>query len=237
MPLNFFGLGSGFSNEHTSAYFKHKDDLILIDLPMSTYTKIKMSDLIAYREIFVLITHTHADHISGLGIFVQFCYFCCGKKVHIVAPSDAVKSDLKVILDIEGNDPSWYTLVTASDLDQIWLVDAIPTKHSPQLVNKCFGYCLNINGLNVVYSGDTSTLDPYLPYLKEYSILYIDVSVHYGAIHCKLEDILPDLISIASHNIKINLMHLDDPIQAKQIIEPYTNIEIAPLLKSDLKQL
>lgn len=71
-----------------------------------------------------------------------------------------------------------------------WFRNAILTKHSPQLDGKYFGYHLVVDNTNVIYTGDTSILEPFLSYLNEGSILYIDTSVYYGMIHLKLEDTL-----------------------------------------------
>ena len=64
MYLHFLVRGAGFANEHTSAYFVTKGkDFFLIDCPSSTFVKVKNFDLSAYENFFVLITHTHGDHV------------------------------------------------------------------------------------------------------------------------------------------------------------------------------
>lgn len=227
MSLNFFGNGSGFSDEHTSAYFKYDKEFVIIDCPVSTFQKIKHFNLDDVDNFSVLITHTHGDHIGGLGLFVQYAFFTLKKPVVIIAPSDSVANDISTVLTIEGNEASWYRLITTSDLKcKTWFKDCILTKHSPQLEGKCFGYCLNIDNTNIVYAGDTSTLEPFMKYLVDNSVLYVDTSVYYGMIHLKLEDALNDFIDLNKRGIKVYLMHLDDCEAAAKIVADYPDINV-----------
>ena len=231
MGLKFFGRGSGFADEHTSAYFSTVNkEMVIIDCPVSTFQKLKHIDLKDYEKFYVLITHTHGDHIGGLGLFVQYAYFTLKKPVTIVAPSADVANDIHTILTIEGNEKNWYTLVRGADVRlKEWFGHYILTKHSPQLENKCFGYHLKVDGTNVIYTGDTSTLATFLPYLVDGSVLYVDTSVYYGMIHLKLEDALDDFLKLNQRGIKVYLMHLDDVAAAEKIVADYPDIEVVTL--------
>lgn len=227
MLLKFFGRGSGFSDENTSAYFTKNNTMIIIDCPVITFQKVKHIDLTNIQKFYVLITHTHGDHIGGLGLFVQYAFFTLKKPVTIVAPSKAVKDDISTLLTIEGNKDFWYELISVEDItDMSWFGSSILTKHSPQLDGKCFGYHLIVDNINVVYTGDTSTLEPFLPYLTDNSELYVDTSVHYGMIHLKLEDALDDFITLNKNGVKVYLMHLDDVSTAQKIVSNYLDINI-----------
>ena len=230
MLLKFLGNETGFGKNHTSAYFvTEENDIVIIDCPVSAFHKLKEMGVSRYNTIYVLITHTHGDHVGGLGLFVQYAYFVLQKEVVIVAPSKTVKEDIETLLMIEGNECLWYHLTTADKIakEKNWLVTSILTEHSPQLSGKCFGYQLLVEDKNVVYTGDTSTLTHYYPYLSKRTELYLDVSVHYGQIHIVLnEELIHEFIPLIQKNIKIYLMHLDSIKEAEKIVEEVPNVNV-----------
>ena len=77
---------------------------------------------------------------------------------------------------------------------------------------------MNINDKKIVYTGDTNTLKPFLPYLDNTDEFYIDVSKG-GEVHIKLEDVLEDLRNIKNNGTNVYLMHIDDKKYVKNMIE------------------
>ena len=128
------------------------------------------------------------------------------RTVTVVAPSKDVASDIQTVLTIEGNETSWYQLITANMLaEENWFVSCVLTEHAP---------------------GDTSTLEPFKPYFALCNELYVDTSVHYGMIHLKLEDALADFIALSQRGTEVFLMHLDDSEAAKNIADGFPGIEV-----------
>lgn len=232
MKLKFFGRGAGFTTikeGHTSAYFEYADKLVLIDCPMTTFFKLEEMDLSKYNSVDILITHTHADHISGLGLFIQFCKFVKNLPVVVIAPSDRVKKDLVTVLSIEGNEDFWYEICEWDVIRRPYIKRAIATSHSPQLSGKCYGYALTIEETPVVYTGDTGKFEDFKNDILTGSEFYADTSVYYGQIHLKLEDMLEEYKILENGAVDIYLMHLDDVNAAKKIIENKENIHIVEI--------
>ena len=242
--MKFFGRGAGFADEHTSAYFSTENrEIVIIDCPVSTFQKVKNMELEGCEKFYVLVTHTHGDHVGGLGLWAQYCFFVLHKKLNILAPSEEVAEDIKAFLTIEGNSLDWYNLHLI-DSDELYgnnmsvYIEPVLTKHSPQLDGKCFGYYIeNIFGDEdvspydqlFVYTGDTSTLQPFEEFFGFAREIYVDVSVFYGQIHLKLEEVLPQLIELTKKDIKVYLMHLDDVEAAEKLISGITGIEVVTL--------
>lgn len=219
--LQFLGRGSAFSDKHNSAFFTENYEFVLIDCPATSYQKVKKMDWEKYDNIYILITHTHGDHSGGVGTMLQYVWFASSmkKKVTIVAPSAAVKDDLLLLLmRIEGCEQEWFNIITADELHKDWFVAAVPTTHTKSLEGKCFGYHLNIHGNDIIYTGDTATLEPFKPLLTRGSFLYIEASYYKSDVHLHLKDILPELVQLTESGIHVYLMHIDVEEEIKRMI-------------------
>lgn len=209
--LTFLGRGSAFSDDHNSAFFTCDDDLILIDCAMGSFKKLKNWDLSVYKHIYVLVTHTHGDHVSGIGMLIDYLYFLVKVPITVVVPCEEVKSDIRFLLKrLEGCSDDWYELITCDGFHKDWFVGAIPTKHSAELEGKCFGYHLSINGNNVVYTGDTCILDPYEQYLTPGTYLYMEASAHRSEVHLYYENLVDKVKEYVARGIHVYLMHMDN---------------------------
>lgn len=218
--LLFLGRGSAFADEHNSAFFAEDNELVLIDCPATSYQKVKKMNWEQYDNIYILITHTHGDHSGGVGTMLQYVWFASymKKKVTIVAPSEEVKEDLLLLLmRIEGCEQEWFDIITADELNKKWFIAAVPTAHVKPLEGRCFGYHLNIRGNNVVYTGDTATLEPFKSMLKRGSFLYTEAAYYKSAVHMYLKDMLAEYISFAESGVHVYLMHLDVEEEIKKM--------------------
>ena len=102
--LTFLGRGSAFTDEHNSAFFVENDELVLIDCAMSSFEKLNDMNMTLFKHIYVLITHTHGDHVSGLGMLIDLMEFSVKTPITVVAPSKEVENDIRYLLrNIEGH--------------------------------------------------------------------------------------------------------------------------------------
>lgn len=227
--LKFFGRGSAFADKHNSAFFIDEKNLVLIDCPATTFQEVKHFDFNEFDNIYVLVTHTHGDHTSGIGTLLQFLFFTTDKRLTVVAPSQEVYNDLLLLLKrIEGCEEEWFNIIVVNELNKKWLFKAVPTQHVEPLKNKCFGYVLNIGDTTVIYTGDTKTLEPFECYIKPDTYLYTEIAYYKSDVHLYYEDVIAKLSDLSLNGVKVFLMHLDNEKEIAELIKD-KNIKFAPL--------
>ena len=230
--LTFLGRGSAFADEHNSAFFVNESNLILIDCPMSSFEKLNDMNLTLFDHIYLLVTHTHGDHVSGIGMLVDLLQFSVKTPITIVAPSKEVEGDLFYLLSrIEGCNDSWYELTNTEDIDVDWLVCSIQTSHTEELAGKCFGYCLTVDGQRVVYTGDTNTFIPYEKYVSDGSYLFVEMSAYKSPVHLYCVDMKDKIKELVDRGVHVYLMHMDDEKRIGEVMQD-TGAEFAPLEKN-----
>ena len=223
--LKFLGNGSGFTNYHNNCYFVDDEKLTFIDLSMLNIEKaLKIQK--DYKDVAILITHMHDDHVSGICLFSQYLFYVYHKKLKILIPKEWY-SDIKVEFRIKGIDLGIVDIIMINDGD-FCIEKIIPTSHTPELDGKCFGYVLKIGSKRIVYSGDTNDLSAFVPYLKNANYFYVDVSYSYGGVHLKWDDIKDELYEI-SEGCMVYLMHMDDIESFKSLDFKTSNIRLAEI--------
>jgi len=263
--LHFFGRRSAFYKEQNSAFFIRDHSLILIDCPMSTFHKLvalmdredppdaAFTDRKDIKTITILVTHTHGDHVGGIAMLIFYAFYVWHIPVTVAAPSAEVAEDLRYLIErLEGCEPSAYTITSAGNLP--WVRNVIPTEHTPALSGRCFGYRLDLPDEIAVYTGDTCTLAPFLPYLsgsaadvlpesspaggdsssaggemKKPVSLYTEAAAFPSPVHLAIKDILPVLQELTGKGIQVYLMHMDDEEAIGEAIRG-TEIRFAPLI-------
>ncbi|MBR4758590.1 MAG: MBL fold metallo-hydrolase, partial [Lachnospiraceae bacterium] len=132
--LRFWGRGSAFNPDNNSAFYVEGGRLLLLDFPMSSFHKMIKSavdDISGIRHIYVLVTHTHSDHIGGIPMLIHYAYYVWGGlPVTVVAPSKKVAKDLHFLIShLEGCDENAYEIITVDAFSK-WKALAIPTTHT-----------------------------------------------------------------------------------------------------------
>ena len=222
--LKFFGKGSAFADDNTCAYFKDGKDMILIDFSLEAFPKFRKIDFDGTETIYILITHTHGDHISGIGTLIHYAYFILKLPVIIVSPTPEIMEHMTYLLDkMEGCHNGAYSIVLTENFHKHWFIDAIPTTHSETHAGNCFGYGLLVRNNLVVYTGDTNTLEPFIAFLKQKNTsckyLYTEISAYNTGVHLYIEDNLDILLALQEQGVNIYVMHLDDEQKITSMIK------------------
>lgn len=232
--LRFLGRGSAFHTNNNCAFFVSQGTLVLLDCPSSALNRIRhigIDELAGTKTqgVTVFVTHTHADHIGGIGSLIHYCYYIIHIPVEIVVPSDEVAKDISYLTErLDGCCKKGYTIITADKLNADFTAKAIPTSHTPELEGRCFGWCLEINGRRVVYTGDTNTLGPYMEYLEKDTLFYSEIALHDSGVHISFEELEKRSDEIKGRGTKVFLMHLDDEQAAGEEAEKL-GVQLAPL--------
>lgn len=151
--LKFLGCGSAFNPiwGNTCAYFQLDSRLFLIDCGETVFSELfERKMLEQYTEIYVLITHTHGDHVGSLGSLISYSHYVLKKKVIVVYP----ESSLQKLLDLMGIGRNAYTLRECSTTTFHGInIEAIAVKHASDI--KSYGYIITTDLQTLYYSGDS----------------------------------------------------------------------------------
>ena len=221
--LTFLGRDSGFGKLNTSAYAIINNRLLLVDCGYTVMPKLLKSNIpMAVSGIDVIITHLHADHAGSLSQLVLYSYYVFKKPINIISNCKELDNFLTItgasrFLQTPGFPKERYT--RNNDF-----VTLIQTDHVGEELD-CYGFSSRINGTSVVYTGDTKTLEPFMPFIAPKCQLFTDASCS-GGVHLNLEENLPLLKELSSMGVQVFLMHLDDESRIRKMIEG-TKIQIA----------
>ncbi len=179
MILTFVGNDDGFGNKNNSAYIVENNELFILDCGFTVFNEIKNKfNFSKYKKINVIITHLHNDHAGSLSQLILYLWFIYKIRVNVI--SNCV--NIKQYLDITGTIPEAYILK-----NELTNVKFIKTEHVKHLDS--YGVLLTIKNKKILYTGDTCSLDNFLPYMNEINELYIDLS-KFGGAHLKIDDII-----------------------------------------------
>ena len=110
-------------------------------------------DLASIEDVYVILTHMHADHVGSLGTLISYFYCLFNKAIHVVYPQETIKQ----LLTLEGITPLGYHYHETLPENPAGLT-AVPVEVKHALDMKCYGYVLSDGTETIYYSGDSSEL-------------------------------------------------------------------------------
>ncbi|MEG0847994.1 MBL fold metallo-hydrolase [Niameybacter sp.] len=222
--LKFLGIGSAFNTElgNNSAFIKEGKSLLLIDCGGTVFHDLQKYHLLeGLEEIFVLITHTHPDHVGSLGEVIFYCYYILKVKVNLFFPNEILMISY---LQIIGVTPDMYCLQTAEDIQfsvnelELTSLQWIEQEHVETM--PAYSFIVKGQGVSFYYSGDGYALrDNVIKRLVKGEIKYIyqdtcglDYENNAHLYLHKLADLIPQ-------NLReyVYCMHLDKHIKLAEI--------------------
>lgn len=211
--LKFLGRGSGYNvNEgNTCAYMAKNETLLLIDCGEAVFKTIVERNLVhGIKNIYILITHMHSDHIGSLGSLIGFCYW----KYQLITKAYFYDNGkLRRFLELLGLvENESYIIINNENrrIDDLGL-EFIPslTKHSKTI--NTYSYTLRFDEENdIFYSGDTyETNLEAIPFLKKGNIIYHDTCLNDSSdnVHTSLR-VLAEIIP-KEYRKQVYCMHID----------------------------
>ena len=191
--LKFLGIGGATNVElgSNSSFLKIDDSLLLIDVCESATEKLVSNNILeGIKNVYITITHTHFDHVAGIGVLIWYLNFELNIKPNIIT-NDKFITSIKKLFQITGVD---YDLVNFIKDDEFKMDDLtltlIPTAHSTSL--DCYGIMFkDSNGL-YYYTGDTKDINFIEKCVNDDNVktIYTEVSEFTYDVHIAYSDLL-----------------------------------------------
>lgn len=211
--LKFIGRGSAFNTieGNNAAYIKDNDKMLLIDCGENIFERIinlKLLDNI--KEINILITHCHSDHVGSVGSLILYCYYMKHIKCNLYVP------DYRFIKVIEGMGVTQEhcniikcagTRISSMDI----ALEFLSTIHCDELNAYAIQLIItkNLNSNIIYYSGDTNMSPTEMIIMKDINEIYQDTCLadYDGNVHTSLNKLCARISK--DNRDKIYCMHID----------------------------
>lgn len=217
--LKFLGIGScfNFEMENTSAYYLKDNSLFLIDCGETVFSKLgKKGILNGLKEITIVITHLHSDHVGSLPSLIFYAYYVLNLIPNIIFP---IKKEIieYVLHFVERNMYNLYTPKEYNDIINTSMIYEIQQDHANMY---SYGYEISLDGKYIFYSGDTNSLrkdilNNFLNY--QYDYFYHEVTRFQNYNHyfiCELRENIPK-----ERRKDVICIHIDDKELLKILLE------------------
>ncbi|AQR96537.1 MBL fold metallo-hydrolase [Clostridium saccharoperbutylacetonicum] len=232
--LNFIGSGSAFNTEmgNTSAFVKQNSSLLLIDCGGTVFHRLQELNLLdGVENLYIIITHTHPDHVGSLGEVIFYSYYILKQIPTIFFPN---KELIESFLTSIGVSSEMYKLNGVEifeiiDVDDMMLgkfsIEFLPVSHVDTI--PAYGFIMRLNDKSFYYSGDANNISFSVVnriMSGEIDRIYQDTCGldYQGNNHLSLKK-LCSIVQPGYRN-KIYCMHLDKHITSKEIRDNGFNV-------------
>ena len=160
--LNFIGIGSAFNTElaNTSAFVKNNNSLLLIDCGGTVFHRLQELNMFdGLENLYIIITHTHPDHVGSLGEVIFYSYYILNHIPTIFFPN---KEILEGFLTSIGVSAEMYKLNSSEIIDvndtQLgkFRIEFLPVPHVDTI--PAYGFIMKLKEKSFYYSGDANNI-------------------------------------------------------------------------------
>ncbi len=217
IDLKFIGVGGAYALGlgGNCAFLKDKRTLLLIDCCEDATIKLKSKNVLdEIDNIIIAITHTHSDHIAGLGTFIWYANFFLKIKPKIISNSQTFELHMKNLLKLMGVDEKYFEFISMSSVVNDCKIKMIPTSHTQLL--ESFGIKFVDKEGEYYYSGDTNDFE---------NIKSLVINDKIKRVYCE--------VSWESYNAHIAYNKLKEIKNNKLVLMHFEDIELYKLAQKD----